>query len=150
MDGIYDFYLDIGDKKIVINPSNISKREADKLNRKITQARIKNSAYGKLPPKEGETKPEYDKRYAEWAKEQDAKLKDETMEEFTQRMYSSIAYEDNMNYMYDVLCAIAEAYDQGFKVTPEAFLDVPLGQANNFIVRVLNKAKIPIEFVLEE
>lgn len=140
-----DLYLKIGDNKILVNPSSITRRMSDQLNCKITKARIDNSEFKEVPPKEGETKDEYQERLKEWGKEQSKLRKGESAEEFLTRNFEYRAYKDNWGYLNDIVKAIAEVTNQANKFDEESLKDTPTVDINNFIFRVCKVAKIPCE-----
>lgn len=145
-----DYFIMIQGQRLFVNPMAITVKKSNQLNEKITEARIKNSAYNKLPPKDGESKEAWLERFKEHVKSEDEQKKDESASDYVKRAFDPVAYKDNVNYMYDCLVAIAETFNQPNKVTKEGFEDTSIVEINNFIARVLKKAKVPTEFELEE
>lgn len=142
-----DLFLKVGLNSITVNPSSVTRRMSDSLNQKLTQARIDCSDFKNVPPKAEETKEEYKERVKAWAEEQDKLNKDESADAYLKRQFEYRIYDDNMNYMYACVKAIAEMAGQGHKLGEISALDdVPIIQINNFVARVCKVAKVPIEF----
>lgn len=167
-----DLYLNVGSQKIVVNPWRITGVMSETLYGKIEDV-IMNSLFKEFPPLAGETREAYNARYAKWVEEKKeaAKKKDEapkkgkktaaepeaaedepeneTLKEFVRRQLNLTKYEDQMNYLYDCVKAIAETFDnQGHKADIKALKDCPLIEVNNFVFKVCKYARVPIS--LEE
>jgi len=147
---VADYYLNIGGNQLTISPFAITPRKSLDLNEKITTLKIKFSPFGKLPPEDGESKEDYEKRFKEHFAKQDEGKDDETAEQFLERMYKSTQHSDNLDYLYECLLAVAEVFGKSGMVNKEAFMDLPMVSVNNFVVNVMTKAKVPCGLVLED
>lgn len=146
----FDYYLDINGAKMTINPFNITPRMGAMLNEKITNARVAAFVSGKIAPEEGESKTDWIKRFNQHIKEENDKYQEEDAYSFIKRSVSTSVHKDNMQFMFDCLKSISEVFGQESKVTQDGFDNASVELMNNFICRICKKAKVPIEFSIDD
>jgi hypothetical protein len=139
-----DLFLQVGNRRVSVNPYRITGSHTKQLNDKIGEARAKANAPKDLAPEKGETKEDYDKRRSEWLKTQNENHDKRTVDEILKEN-NTLDLASSLGFMYDCVNAIAET----FQTRPIDSLDEldnePLYEVNNFIVRVCRLARVPIE-----
>ncbi len=143
MDG-FDFYINVNGRPVTINPFSITPKHGRLLNEKVTEARVNAFIQGKVAPLPGESKEDWLKRYNEQIKEENEKRSDEEASQFIKRSVTTTVLDDNYFFMKNVLNAIFEVFGKE-QITQETFDTLSIVEANNFIARIMKKAKCPCE-----
>lgn len=149
MDYVGEVILEIPGHKINVNPYKLKKRDAESLCDKITQARIKITAYGKVPPKPDESREDWLTRYADFLAEQRKPKDGELASDYVGRMLEPTAFKDSMDFLYEITVACADLVNQGSKITEDVFEELSLLEVENFIKPITKICRIPLPELAE-
>lgn len=143
-----DLSINVGTRRLPVNPYKITGRHSETLNSKIGEIRAKLTLPKGLDLEPGETREDYEVRYKEWAEARNKEQKSKPLSEILTEA-KTLDLDTTLGFMYDCVNAIAETFtSQGVDV--ELLKDLPVYEVNNYVVRVCRFAKVPVELALIE
>lgn len=140
-----DIFLDLGDKRILINPKDIKVKKTITIRDKVIDVKAKYSPYKKVARHPEETGEKWTERYLEWLGKSAIRAKGEKEEVYFKRVLAPTAFDENLAYFRDIVTVIATEFGQGEKVTDESWGEACPEDVTDFIVRILKKCKYPTE-----
>lgn len=144
MQGAGELVLNLGTHSVYVDPYSILGKEAKQLQAKITESRMRLTAYGELPPRKEETREDWLKRYGEFKAEKQKPKENEEAEAYLNRIFEPTAFNDNMKFITEVLAHCCELRGQGSRITDDVFDNLSLLEATSFIRSICTICRIPI------
>ena len=136
-----DLFLNLGEQRIFIAPNAIKVKTTRVIREKMGDVKSKYSPYNKVPRKPKESGEDWTKRYLDFIGETSKMEEGESPDTYKTRLLNPV--DDNLDYTFDALKALAEVFGQGEKVTKDSFEESVIGDVNAFISKILKKAKYP-------
>lgn len=128
--------LSIGKGRLVVDPDKITLKKIKDLAKDVTEIKLKNSIFSRIPMKDGESPEDYQKRVNEELQDKPvAKKENESSEEYVKRILNPM---ENHSVVFELLKAIASAFGQEKKVTEEDYDETPYVKAKEFVNSVLS------------
>ncbi len=136
--------LKLSDHTIYVDPYAITGRDAKELQAKITESRMRLTAYGELPPKKDETREDWLKRYGEYKADKNKPVDGEAAEVYLNRIFEPTGFKENMKFLAEVLKHCCDLKGQGSRITEDVFDDLSILEATSFIRSICTICRIPI------
>jgi hypothetical protein len=137
--------LELPDHQVNVKPYNIKRKEFNVLSAKIDAARVKASAYGKLPPKPDESRDDWVARYAKYLEKENLPKKGEKANDYVTRMSESEDYKNNSAFLQDVLIACCDIVNQGSRITPAVMDEISTASAIIFVQSICRIGMISVK-----